>query len=134
VILAALIGPRNLAQGLPRPSFSLIPFSSLSSGRSPQEAIGNLILFLPLGMLLPFVSERFRTLWLICSIAFALSFCLEGAQYAMNVGRLSDIDDAILNSGGATLGWLTWRIFDWSWAGRRPAGEHVAERGPAPFQ
>lgn len=110
VVFADLIGPSNLAPGLPRPTFNLVPFGSLASGRTTEEVIGNLILFSPMGVLLPFVSARFRALWLVCTAAFVLSFLLEVLQYAMNVGRLSDIDDSILNAAGAAFGWLTWRI------------------------
>jgi glycopeptide antibiotics resistance protein len=110
VVFADLIGPTNLAPGLPRPHFSLVPLKSFLDGRRAQEVVGNLALFVPLGALLPFAVPRLTALWRVCAIAFLLSLGLEVAQWTMNVGRLSDIDDAVLNAAGALVGWVSWRL------------------------
>jgi glycopeptide antibiotics resistance protein len=45
----------------------------------------------------------------VALLAFLLSFVLEVAQYVANVGRTADVDDALLNTAGAVVGWLAWR-------------------------
>jgi glycopeptide antibiotics resistance protein len=113
VVFAALIGPTNLAPDLPRPSFNLVPWGSFLGheivGREREEVIGNLVLFMPLGALLPFIVPRLTAWWRVALIAFVISFALETTQYVANVGRSADVDDAILNALGAIVGWLGWR-------------------------
>jgi len=70
------------------------------------NAKGNVVLFVPLGILLPLVSRRLRFLQGIL-IALGLSVGIEILQYvsrAWGSYRLADVNDVILNVLGAALG------------------------------
>lgn len=71
-----------------------------------DNAVGNVLLFFPLGVLLPLVFRRVR-FWSGLGIAIMLSSSIEIAQYftrAWGSNRSSDINDVILNSAGACFG------------------------------
>ena len=77
-----------------------------------RNTLGNIALFLPLGILLPFVSNRFRRFKHLLLFALCLSVGIEATQFALRfVGntRSADIDDVILNTLGACLGFLLYR-------------------------
>jgi glycopeptide antibiotics resistance protein len=96
---------------MPRSYFNLVPFRSFSSvrPRTLSEIAGNVALFVPLGMLLPFLSRRW-SLPRVVILAVVLSTLFEVSQYVLNRGRLADIDDVMLNVLGAALGWLAWGL------------------------
>jgi glycopeptide antibiotics resistance protein len=70
--------------------------------------VGNLLAFVPLGLLLPVAARRIQ--WpLVILAGLALSCAIETAQYliSVNVGygyRDADIDDVIVNGAGTVLG------------------------------
>ncbi|MFF3645279.1 VanZ family protein [Streptomyces sp. NPDC002564] len=67
---------------------------------------GNILLGVPFGMLLPVVLPRTRG-FIRVGLATALTMVLvELAQGAFVTGRTFDIDDVILNTSGALLGYL----------------------------
>lgn len=77
-------------------------------------AIGNLLLMTPLGFLLPLLWERFRHLRTVAVAAFLTSLTVELTQLAISTllghtYRLFEVDDLMLNTGGAMLGWAVWR-------------------------
>lgn len=65
--------------------------------------IGNFVMFLPLGFLLPVVSKRFRVLWKTMLGGAGLSILIEFSQ--LWNGRGTDIDDVILNTMGSVVGY-----------------------------
>ncbi|MEX0863427.1 MAG: VanZ family protein [Acidimicrobiia bacterium] len=78
-------------------------------------AIGNLLLMTPLGFLLPLLWERFRHLSTVAVAAFLTSLTIELSQLFISslLGapyRLFEVDDLMLNTAGAVLGWLIWRM------------------------
>ena len=83
---------------------------SVSSNREfcMDNAAGNVLLFLPLGVFLPLVWGRLR-FWQGMLIAVALSSSIELLQYlsrSWGGNRSADVNDVILNSLGACLGLL----------------------------
>lgn len=66
---------------------------------------GNIAWFLPLGFLLPWEIQRLRRLRNLVLFAFLFSLAAETLQYVFAVG-IFDIDDVILNTLGAVLGWV----------------------------
>lgn len=110
------------AQGIPYPEqllsrLNLIPFrtlrlfgSLLDSGRPEyvRAAVinlgGNVLMFVPLGFLLPRVCEKVNTLARVLLTTAALITLVEIAQLLALVGSC-DIDDLILNVAGAALGY-----------------------------
>lgn len=77
-----------------------------------RNTLGNIVLFLPLGILLPLTFARFRSLKRVMAIAFCLSLSIETIQFFSRfIGspRAVDIDDVLLNTLGACLGFVVYR-------------------------
>ena len=77
-----------------------------------RNTLGNVALFMPLGILLPFVDKRFRSLRRVLLLALCMSLVIETLQFVLRfVGnpRAVDIDDVLLNTLGAVLGYLIYR-------------------------
>ena len=66
---------------------------------------GNVIGFLPFGFILPVILDKMRSGWLIVLAGFGLSVTVEVIQLITKVGCF-DVDDMILNTAGAALGYL----------------------------
>jgi glycopeptide antibiotics resistance protein len=81
--------------------------------RSLQNIIGNLLLFLPLGIFLPMVLSV-KSFFKVFFIAAALSTGIEMSQYLLRhfrIYRSVDVDDIILNTTGAVLGLALYVLF-----------------------
>jgi len=79
-----------------------------------MNTFGNLALLLPLGILLPLAGERFRGLKRLLLIALCLSVSIETIQFVMRFfgnPRAVDIDDVIINTVGACLGYGVFKVF-----------------------
>jgi glycopeptide antibiotics resistance protein len=102
-----------------------VPFRDLSMVlASPPGTVivqvgGNLLVFAALGALLPVRSPRFAGLVAVAAVAASASITVETLQYALRLGRVSSIDDVLLNTAGAVLAAMVTR--GW-WAERIPAG------------
>jgi VanZ family protein len=70
------------------------------------EIGGNIVLLMPLGVLLPMISERFRGPLRILITVGLISLCIETVQGTMIAGRAFDADDVILNTIGAVLAYV----------------------------
>lgn len=83
--------------------------------------VGNILLFVPFGFLLPFATERFKTnfkpvrIFPVVVTAMCLSTAIEINQFVFTY-RVANIDDVILNTFGAILGVIAYRFIRW----RRP--------------
>lgn len=91
---------------------NVILFRSLISpvgGVDWSQLLGNILLFVPLGALLPLVLSRLRLVGVV-AIAFGVSLFVETAQYWLATGRMADINDLILNIMGAVGGFFVFRI------------------------
>lgn len=74
-----------------------------------QNVIGNIILFIPLGIFVPFFSYKYRSLPHVIVLAFICSCSIEITQLIerfFGIYRFVDIDDVILNTTGAILGFV----------------------------
>ncbi len=69
----------------------------------------NVILFLPFGVFLPMMGERWKTLKSVVLSGFLLSLFIEVMQIFSF--RTTDIDDLIMNTLGAAAGYGIWRLF-----------------------
>jgi glycopeptide antibiotics resistance protein len=114
-----------------------LPFGTiraqLASGLEYSEArqlIGNLVLFVPFGFLLPAAVRTCRRLWVTLVAAAGLSVLIESLQ-AILPEHATDIDDVILNSTGAALGYLAFLVIAWT-ARQRTARDEGTLREPAP--
>lgn len=83
--------------------------------RSPsfRLMIGNIAAFVPFGLLLPLASRSLRSPITVLAFTVALSAAIELGQLAISVWlgfayRSTDIDDVILNSLGAVIGYVVY--------------------------
>jgi len=79
-----------------------------------RNTLGNLALFVPLGILLPLVSNRFLSLKRVLLFALMLSVGVEAIQFLLRFfgnPRAVDIDDVILNALGACVGFAIYKSF-----------------------
>lgn len=92
-------------------------FSGLLSDHRPHlvraaviNLFGNVIMFIPLGFLLPMVWENSRKLWKVLLTTAIVITAVEILQLFTLVGSC-DIDDLILNLLGAAIGYGLFRLF-----------------------
>lgn len=81
---------------------NLIPFKS----GGIMTYILNIIMFMPLGFLLPLIWEKFRNPLRVFLVGLGFSLAIEICQL-FNY-RTTDIDDLMMNSLGAILGYFIW--------------------------
>lgn len=89
-------------------SSATLPRGSTERSFCVRNARGNVMLFFPLGVLIPLVWRR-RRFWSGVGIAIALSIAIELAQFvssAWGSHRSPDMNDVVLNVLGACLGLL----------------------------
>ena len=104
-------GAPELPYLYPRLNINLIPFWDITSGvRAYLINSGlNILLFIPLGFILPLLWKEFRSRRTICLTGFLLSLGIELAQL-LNY-RISDVDDLIMNTLGSFLGYELLMLF-----------------------
>ena len=68
----------------------------------------NVIMLMPLGFLLPYIWKNFRNPLKVALTGFSFSIFIEFAQLPTN--RLVDIDDLMMNTLGAILGYVVWKM------------------------
>jgi len=73
---------------------------------SVKQVGGNVLLGVPFGVLLPMLFPRARGLLRVVVLTALVMILVEAAQGAIVEGRAFDIDDVILNTLGALLGYL----------------------------
>lgn len=67
--------------------------------------VGNIVAFLPMGLLPPLIRSRPTRLWQVLVFSFGLSLFIESCQFVSG-RRVADIDDLILNTLGGYLGFV----------------------------
>ena len=72
---------------------------------------GNVIGFIPYGFILPVITHRCRNGFFIILSGFALSLTVETIQLVTRSGCF-DVDDLILNTLGAAMGYLIFAVCD----------------------
>lgn len=102
------------AIGASERTISIIPFKSVfemvhdgvSAARVIENVLGNLAVFMPLGLLLPILTKDKSKKILL--YGFVLSLFIEVMQYILALGS-SDIDDLLLNTLGAMVGYAIYK-------------------------
>lgn len=126
VALTALAGMVAFAVVLARLTLEASPASvplthdNLTPGRSIEAYLsrpafldtvkqlgGNVLLGVPFGILLPLLSRRARGFLRVALLTAAAMLLVELVQGALVTGRAFDVDDVLLNTTGALLGYLT---------------------------
>ncbi|CAM5298713.1 VanZ family protein [Streptomyces griseomycini] len=103
----------------PSPASEALTHTNLRPGRSlraylDQPALrdavrqvgGNILLGVPFGVLAPVVAPRTRGFLRVLALTAAVMLLVESAQGTLVTGRAFDIDDVILNTCGALIGYL----------------------------
>ncbi|WP_416982033.1 VanZ family protein [Streptomyces sp. T028] len=103
----------------PSPASEALAHSNLRPGRSlrayldqpaMRDAIrqigGNLLLGVPFGILVPVLAPKARGVLRVLVLTASVMLLVEFAQGALVTGRAFDIDDVILNTAGALVGYL----------------------------
>lgn len=114
-------------------SLNLVPFRdmwdpTLSASFNRTSIIGNVILFVPLGVLLKLLlSEQNHNVLKSVLIVLATSSLIESTQYLARVG-VSDVNDLILNTAGGFIGILLSAILI-RWTGKNGAKKAVSVLG-----
>lgn len=84
--------------------------------------IGNIIVFIPMGVMLPVLFKSCRN-FLSCMLRVLLFvMCIELFQLFSNFG-IFDVDDIILNCFGAFLGYMLYRIIHAIFKNKQPVNE-----------
>ncbi|MEP7144786.1 MAG: VanZ family protein [Ferruginibacter sp.] len=149
-VLTATIAPASISgiNNPPLPDLNIIPlintykqFISTLGGLNNinmdvelEIIIGNIILFIPLGIFLPYIFPKINSIKKLSAICFLCSLSVELCQFVLRqlgTNRTSDIDDVILNTIGGVLGWLVYSKFFNRHLFKRtsPASKHSLAKG-----
>lgn len=69
-----------------------------------HNTIGNILIFVPLGIFLPILFKKYKTFSRVFVSAMLFSTAIELLQFFLQIGQF-DIDDIILNTMGSALGY-----------------------------
>ena len=92
---------------------NLLPFSNTSFG----TCFLNAFMFMPLGFLLPLIWKEFETLTNVVLAASSWSLSIEICQLFNR--RRTDIDDLLMNTLGAMIGFFFWKFFELCFQNRK---------------
>ena len=89
----------------------------LNTEYKTNNLLGNLIGFVPLGLLLPLILPWFRNGFKILIAGFLISLGYETVQLLTGLG-VFDVDDLILNTSGAFAGFILFYLIKLSLTGK----------------
>ncbi|SDJ54220.1 VanZ family protein [Streptomyces indicus] len=90
-----------------RPGESIRDYLAQPAFRDTVKQLGgNILLGVPFGVLLPVVAPGARGILRVFAVTAFVMLCVEVVQGAVITGRAFDIDDVLLNTTGALLGYL----------------------------
>lgn len=87
----------------------LIHYRRTGSLSSLSNLLGNMVILIPLGVLLPVLFPRLRRFWITIPFMALFAFGVEFIQWRTGVG-IADVDDSILNFAGAAVGYVFTRL------------------------
>lgn len=74
------------------------------------NVIGNIVVFMPIGMFLPSLFSRCRNIFYTTILTLEISLCVELVQLLTKVGSF-DVDDLLLNTLGGICGYIIYMIY-----------------------
>ena len=104
-VVYVLVGLPTVTYIRPELNLNLIPI--LPMAEDLKNSVLNVVLFVPLGILLPIGWKRFRERRYALQLGFGISLCIELLQ--MLTFRTTDVNDLITNTLGTYLGYLAAR-------------------------
>ncbi|MDK8190741.1 VanZ family protein [Paenibacillus sp. UMB7766-LJ446] len=78
-----------------------------------KNLFGNIVLFIPLGIWIPWLFRRCRKFWPFTGVVVLLLFAVEVTQLITRLGSF-DVDDIMLNTVGAWIGYIGFALFLYS--------------------
>lgn len=114
VLYAVLISKDLVFQRDYGNSLNLIPFRTILqefnfSLNLLGNLFGNILLFIPLGIMLPVLWGGFKRFYIGVPVICSFSLLVEVVQYCTHSGS-SDIDDIILNTIGGFIGLIMYKV------------------------
>ncbi|MDD3222107.1 MAG: VanZ family protein [Clostridia bacterium] len=101
--------------------YNLVPFREIIRFYTYRDVVGfdafllnlfgNVLVFIPFGVMVPIVSSRNRKFFRVFGLTFLLSLFIECIQLISKVGSF-DVDDLILNTVGGILGYILFWIMN----------------------
>jgi len=94
----------------------LVPFEGIlvelenSPVETLAELLGNVLLFIPLGFLLPLLVPAMRRWWRVLAVGTGVSLLIELYQLAWPGVRKASVNDLLMNALGAVLGFAALRL------------------------
>ncbi len=120
----------NYGHGAGEYDYNLVPFREIGRFIRYRDILGtralvlnlagNVIGFMPFGALLPLLMRSARRAWKIGILGLEISLVIELSQFLFQRG-IFDVDDLILNTSGALLGYLLFYLV--SLSGGRAGGK-----------
>lgn len=104
------------------PRVNLIPFASVVAAmtgdagpQQPSFIVGNVVAFIPLGILGPLLLSRLRHWSSVLVLGFLVSLLTESVQWLGSLGygfawKSFDVDDLVLNTIGTVVGFAAYRL------------------------
>ena len=92
-------------------------FARGATGYAIVNLLGNVLIFAPIGLLPPLLWRWMDRLWPCCAAGLGLSLLIEIAQ--LFSFRSPDVDDLLLNTLGAAVGYGVWRLCLRGWIGEK---------------
>lgn len=102
--------------------YNLVPFKEIMRFYTYRELVGfkafllnlfgNVLAFLPFGMMMPIVSRKNRKFSRVLLMTFILSLFIECIQLIFRVGSF-DVDDLILNTTGGVIGYIVFCLMNY---------------------
>lgn len=126
ILVKAVIFPIYLKGMIPAgpPAINVVPFKSIietfiymSVKTSLIQVVGNIVLFIPLGFLIPIINGNVNKLSKIMILIFSVSLSIELVQFFISLAagvpsHVTDIDDIILNFIGGIIGYFVYLIIN----------------------
>lgn len=115
------IAPMQKLDGQIHGGLNLIPFQGIvelvddgitrgSMNMAIFNIAGNILLFFPLGFLMPMLYGSYRRFWRVSLFGAALSLSIEIWQLFLH--RATDVDDLMLNVFGTMIGFVIYAFFE----------------------
>jgi glycopeptide antibiotics resistance protein len=101
----------------------LVPFGGIrvefqeSAGGKLADLFGNVLLFAPLGFLLPLLVPAIRRWWQVLAVGAGISLLIELYQLIWSLVRKASVDDLLMNALGALLGFAVLRLIGYRCGG-----------------
>lgn len=105
-VVYVLVGLPNVTYIRPELNLNLIPFAGMLADL--KNSILNVLLFIPLGIMLPLLWNKFKTPKYTFLFGFGMSLAIELLQIL--TFRATDVNDLITNTFGALFGFLCAKV------------------------